>query len=156
MENIVNDPVFGEMIYDGSWEKKVKLTFWSKELEIRIAVRAYSEKDINDAQRTSYKEYQAKAEEYNRQIPDVLLAYYKENYEEIDSVVNLPEKCKIENITKDVVIKMIKVKTIFFAPDGRYGYLCDCVWDPEHGIAVIFPCAGKEAALRIGDQDELI
>lgn len=156
MGNTVNDPVFGEMSYDHSWETTQTILLWGKEHKIRIAARAYNNDPVNDSQRASYTEYKAKESEYERLIPDVLLDYFKENYDEISEMVDLPEKYRLENISRDIVIKLIKPKTLFFAPDGGYGFLCDCAWDPEHGIAIIFPYKDKEKSLRIGDQDELI
>ena len=156
MEKTIIDPVFGEISYDHSWEKSENVSLWGKDHSLRVVARAYNSDSINDRQRAAYTEYKANALEYEQQIPGALLDYYKANYDDITAMVELPDRYKLENITKEDVIRLIKVKTLFFETDGRYGYLCDCIWDREHGIAILCEHTNGDTYVRITDQDELI
>ncbi len=135
--NMIVDDVFGEMIYDHSWERTETLDFFGKELNIKIVAEAYSGQDILEIQKESYKRYISVVSEYTRKIPNTLLEYYLNNYDVISSDVDIPEQINKENITKDKIIKLVKVTVLYFSRDGKYGYLCDCAWDKENGICIV-------------------
>lgn len=151
MNEIVDD-VFGKMIYDCSWTKEERLDFYGKELAIRVVAKASSGQEILEKQRESYNRYKEEVSEYTKLISDILLAYYLDNYDEISSEVDIPEKINKENITKEKVVKLVRVTTLFFSRNGEFGYLCDCAWDEENGICILL--SGEKP--EITEQDYLI
>ncbi len=150
--NTIVDNVFGEMIYDHSWERKETLSFFGKELNIKIVAEAYSGQDILEIQKELYKRYMAEVSEYTRLIPDALLEYYFNSYDAISSDIDIPEQINKENITKDKIVKLVRVTSLYFSRDGKYGYLCDCAWDEENGICIVL--SGDKPEIK--DQDYLI
>lgn len=150
--NTIVDNVFGEMIYDHSWERKETLDFFGKELNIKIVAEAYSGQDILEIQKESYKRYLADLSEYTNRIPDILYEYYISNYDEISSEIDIPEQINKENITKEKIVKLVRVTALYFSRDGKYGYLCDCAWDEENGICIVL--SGDKPEIK--DQDYLI
>lgn len=151
MDKIV-DFVFGEMEYDHSWVKKENVSLFGKNYDIRIVAEAYTGQDILDIQRKSYERYKEEYPEYLTKIPDVLLNYYIENYERISEEVEIPEKINLKNINKEIIVKLIRVKTVYFDREGQYGWLCDCAWDAEHGISIIL----SEEEPFVAEQDYLL
>lgn len=151
MDKIV-DFVFGEMEYDHSWVKKENVSLFGKNYDIRIVAEAYTGQDILDIQREAYERYKKEYLDYIARIPEILLNYYINNYESISSEVDIPEKINLENINKDIIVKLIRVKTVYFDRTGQYGWLCDCAWDDEHGISIIL----SEEELFIAEQDYLL
>ncbi|TYQ13199.1 UNVERIFIED_CONTAM: hypothetical protein Cloal_4257 [Acetivibrio alkalicellulosi] len=147
----LNDEVFGKMQYDSSWVRKEKYTILGKELDIRIVAKAYEGQGILDIQRKAFIEFKENFDQFEEDIPAKLLKYYLENYENISEMCNIPEKIDKDHITQDLIVKLVKVKTIYFGRKGEYGYLCDCIWEQEHGIAIIL-----SSGITIDEQDTLI
>lgn len=136
MERII-DLTFGEMEYDHSWVKEENVLLFGKSYDIRIVAEAYTGQDILEIQQKSYERYKREYLGYIAKIPSVLLDYYINNYKSISSKVDIPEKINLKNINKEIIVKLIRVKTVYFDRKGQYGWLCDCAWDTEHGISII-------------------
>ena len=137
--DIVNDEVFGEMVYDYGWRKSVKMDinglkgFW-----VEIVAGAYPGNKITPEQRKNYLEYKEKEKDFFKEIPNALMTYYLENYDEIGSWYDIPTKYNRENITMDSLMELIEFHSVHFNRDGkRYGWLCGCEWDDVHGLAII-------------------
>ena len=148
----INDEVFGEMSYDYAWEQSKKDIIFSKLSDYKVVAQAYPGDSITDAQRKSYKEYKQKEESFWKQIPDQLLLYYLENYETISELVNIPERLDKNHINRDSITKLVRLNTLYFDREGRYGWLCDCAWDKEHGICIIL----SDDSITIDVQDALL
>ena len=137
--DIVDDEVFGEMVYDYGWRKSVKMDInGEKGFWVEIVAGAYPGKGITPEQRKNYLEYKEKEEDFFDEIPNALMTYYLENYDEIGSWYDIPTKYNRENITMDSLMELIEFHSIYFNRDGkRYGWLCGCEWDDVHGLAII-------------------
>lgn len=148
----VNDEVFGEMVYDNSWQKSVKMDLYGvKGRWIDVVASADSGEEINETQRKSYLTYLEKEEDYLDEIPHAMITYYLENYEDIEEWNDIPVKYNKQNITMDSVMELLNFKQLYFDEEGRYGWLCDCLWDSS-GLAIIL--SGDEIEVTV--QDELI
>ncbi len=137
--DIVDDEVFGEMVYDYGWRKSVKMDInGEKGFWVEIVAGAYPGKGITPEQRKNYLEYKEKEEDFFDEIPNALMTYYLENYDEIGSWYDIPTKYNRQNITMDSLMELIEFHSIYFNRDGkRYGWLCGCEWDDVHGLAII-------------------
>ena len=152
MRQTVTDKIFGIMRYDACWEKDDTLCVFGKTFPIRVAVAAYTGDDILDIQREAYVKYRDNLSAYDAAVPDILLRYYLDNYDYIASYMKIPEKISRQNITPKLVTKLIKIKTAYFDRKGNFGWLCDCAWDIEHGIAIVL----SQSEPFVTDQDYLI
>ncbi len=148
----IDDIVFGNLQYNHSWKKKEDLFLKSENRQIMVVVEAYANQEILDIQRQQYLIYQQKKNEYVNKIPKVLLRYYLDNYDLISMEMDIPEMINKENINEQLIIKLIKINDVYFARNGRYGWLCDCAWDEEHGLCILL--SGKEPCIK--EQDYLI
>ena len=148
----IDDIVFGNLQYNHSWVKKEDLFFGNENRQIIVVVEAYTNQEILDIQRQQYLIYQQKKNEYVNKIPKVLLRYYLDNYDLISMEMDIPELINKENINEQLIIKLIKINDVYFARNGRYGWLCDCAWDEEHGLCILL----SEKAPCIKEQDYLI
>ena len=148
----VNDEAFGEMFYDSSWQKSVKKDLYGVTGRwIHVVADADQGKEINESQRKAYLEYLEKEEDFLDDIPDAVITYYLQNYEDIEEWNNIPQKYNKQNITMYSVMELITFKDLYFDTDGRYGWLCDCPWDSS-GLAIVL--SGEEIEVTV--QDELI
>lgn len=137
--DIVDDEVFGEMVYDYGWRKSVKMDInGEKGFWVEIVAGAYPGKGITPEQRKNYLEYKEKEKDFFDEIPNALMTYYLENYDEIGSWYDIPTKYNRKNVTKDSLMELIEFHSVYFNRDGkRYGWLCGCEWDDVHGLAII-------------------
>lgn len=148
----INDEAFGEMVYDYSWKKSVKMDLYGvKGRWIDVVASADSGEGINEAQRTAYRAYLEKAENFMDEIPNAVIAYYLENYEDIEEWNNVPDKYNKQKVTKDSVMELLNFKTLYFDEEGRYGWLCGCTWDSA-GLAIVL----SNDKVEVTVQDELI
>ncbi len=148
----VNDSVFGEMHYDYAWEKYVKRHMLRRKSEIRVVAVADEGEEILDVQREAYKKYISNEERYIEEIPQALLDYYLDEYDNLLEFCDIPRRLNKKHVNTNTILEMIRVNTLIFDREGNYGYLCDCGWDSENGLAIIL----SEDEIRIGEQDELI
>ena len=151
---LVNDEAFGEMVYEkSSWKKWVKMDINGEKGEwIPVVADAHPGESITPEQRKNYLEYKEKEEDFFKEIPNALMTYYLENYDEIGSWYDIPTKYNRQNITKDSLMDLITFHRLYFNKDGiRYGWLCGCPWDTVHGLGIIL--SGDEIA--IGWKDDL-
>lgn len=148
----MKDKILGELIYDHGFEKIEELQFFSKKYNIRVALQSYDE-TITNEQRDAYIEFKENYDTVIEKLPNILLEYYLKIYDSfISEIVDLPEKIDKEHINEETVVKLVIPKTLYITKKGKYGLLCNCYWDQEHGIAILF----EHNSLSIIEQDELI
>ena len=147
-----HDDVFGEIEYDYCWEKTEELGVHGINREITVLVEADEDEEILGLQRDNYLQYQSKKGIWYAKLPKALLNYYLDNYEYISEWADIPEKIDDKNITELLIIKLVRITSVIFKRDGRFGWLCDCAWDEGHGICVMF----SQDKLIVEIQDLLI
>lgn len=116
--NAINDIVFGAMTYIHSWERTDKQIFFGRELDVRTVAEAYEGQGILDVQRNAYKKYLENVDQYIRNTPKVLLKFYLDNYDVISETVTIPDKINKENINEELIVRLIRVKSIYFDRKG--------------------------------------
>ena len=132
----IDDPAFGEMIYDEGWEKKEKKLLYGKEKLVRIATCDYKD-GITDVHRASYRKYQENEARYLEEIPRVLLEYYLSMYDEIKEYWRVPRAYTKKNVTQENIMDLIDFRTLYFRYNGMFAWLCECPWEEECGIAFV-------------------
>ena len=147
----IDDPVFGEMIYDAGWEKKEKKSLYGKEKLISIATCDY-EDGITDVHRASYKKYLENESRYLEEIPNALLEYYLSMYDEIKEYWRVPRAYTKKNVTKENIMDLIDFKTLYFRYNGMFAWLCECPWEEECGLAFVL----SEDKVRVALQTDVL
>lgn len=154
--NRVDDEAFGDMVYDRSWKKWVKMDInGEKGTWIPVVASAFPGKDITPEQRNNYLRYLENEERFFDEMPNALMKYYLENYEDIEEWwEDMPTKCNEQNVTKDSLMELISFHRLFFNEDGmRYGWLCGCPWDTTHGLSFYYK--GESDEMHVGWKDSL-
>lgn len=142
----IKDKVFGDMEYDDSWVKREKVTILKREINLCIVAECYSDQEILELQREAYIQYNNHFEEYSNKVPEVLLNYYKENFDMISEEFDIPEQLSLENVTEDLIVKLIGVTNLYIDREGQFGWLCDCAWEEEHGLCILL--SGDEPSVE--------
>ena len=133
----IDDPIFGEMIYNEVWEKSEKKLLYGKEKLVTIAACDYAD-GITDVHRACYKKYQENEAKYLEEIPRVLLEYYLVNFDEIKEYWRVPRAYAKKNITQENIMELIDFDCLYFMYDGTFAWLCECAWDEEDaGLAFV-------------------
>ena len=132
MEDKCFDAIFGEMQYKHRWFKTQKDTFFGNEYEVKVVAKAYTGKEITDAQRDAYKKFLDNANEYKEAVSKQLMDYVNSNL--IELAESWTGARKIESEAD--LVKIVTPKTILVKQDGTLLILLDCVWDVENGVAV--------------------
>ena len=140
MEDIIKDEVFGELKYQKfAWVKRMDIPFLNSNGNLVLGIHDANKEGILDVQREAYNTYLQNEERYKNCVTDLLLDYYKWNYESIArNVSGLPESCHKDVIKdKDLYSGGVVLWYLFICRDGSFGYAFGCCWDKENGIAVL-------------------
>lgn len=134
----MTDLVFGEMnLSEGYFENEKTLNLLGREnLKVKILAQVFEDEKIQKIQQDKYQEFFQNYDFYESKVPEKVLGYYLNNYEEIIENNEIPDVFDKNHIIKESVLKLIKVSEIVFNQDGTYGYLCICAWEPENGLAI--------------------
>lgn len=152
----MTDNVFGEMnLSEGYFENEKTLNLLGREnLKVKILAQVFEDEKILKIQQDKYQEFFENFDFYEAKVPEKVLEYYLNNYDEIIEYNELPEVFDKNNITKESVLKLIKVSEIVFNQDGTYGYLCICAWEPENGLAI--QLSPEENSIEVDLMDLLV
>ena len=153
MNNKINDPAFGSMEFNYGWCKEEEIAFFGKTFPVEVLAEAEVGQPILDLQRNFYKSFCSGIDTLSATALEQLKQYYIENLPaiglQVDDPTELPEE---ESLCYADLIKMVVPKTIFFPQDEFYAVLCDCIWEPINGLAVII----SDDGIEIGTQNEVL
>jgi hypothetical protein len=148
-----NDPAFGLMEFNYGWCKTDEISFFAQPITVEILAEAEIGQPILDVQRSFYTSFCKEIEMLSSTAMKRLTEYYIENLPAIgvlvDDPTELPEE---EELTPADLIRMVVPKTLFFPQDDLYAILCDCLWEPINGLAIIMDPDG----VSIGTQNEVL
>ena len=148
-----HDPAFGLMEFNYGWCKMEEISFFGKSIPVEVLAEAEIGQPILDLQRSFYTSFCKEIGLLSSTALEKLTEYYIENLPAIgvlvDDPTELPEE---EELTHADLIRMVVPKTIFFPQDELYAILCDCIWEPVNGLAIIVDPDG----ISIGTQDEVL
>lgn len=140
MDDIIKDEVLGELKYQKfAWVKRMDTPYLNSKGNLVLGIQDPNKEGILDVQREAYKTYLQNEEKYKNCVTDLLLDYYKWNYEVIVRTVSgLPESCHKDVITdKELYNGAVALWYLFICRDGSFGYGFGCCWDKENGLAVL-------------------
>jgi hypothetical protein len=135
------DNVFGELIYKGGWSKEDSISFWGKDINVRVIVSAYETETPNEAQQHSYSYLKENLQLLSEKTLKALKDYMEVIEDDIKAYTN------IDKLPSDVN-ELVEINEIMFTESGSIGILCNTKWD-SHGIAVL--CKNDE--ITVGEQD---
>ncbi len=153
MKKEIFDSIFGKMEYDYSWCKEEVINFWTTNTKIKMVAQAYSGQEIIDIQRENYIYFKNNINEISKISYEKIKLFYFDNYEKIKEENNeVCIKYPINKINEINFNELIKIKTLIFTKNIYFGFLCDCLWEKEHGIAILI----DKNNIKICEQDELL
>ena len=91
-------------------------------------VKCGEDEEITEEQRKAYKSFFNNLERYQKEIPTILLAYYKDHYEDIERSWEVDEELRIEVVDKLALLRYFILKSLYIDRNGNYGWLVDLIW----------------------------
>ena len=131
------DSSFGDMEFQYLWKKKDTIVLWEKEFPVEVHVSDLDEEGILPVQREVYQRVWGRIPELVEANKDALKKYIRE----------LAGASLSEHIAN-----YLTPRSVLFHRDGTWGILFDCVFDPEHGVALFFD--GEKP--QVSGQDKFI
>ncbi|MCQ2189168.1 MAG: hypothetical protein MJZ00_04565 [Paludibacteraceae bacterium] len=134
--NPTDDAIFSKLTFDkeGYMTLPVTIPFCGNGVG-DIMFQCAENEEINEAQRNAYQRYRENINEYVQNVPQVLLTYHKENYENsrwYSSEDNLmPDKVNETSLCNALVIK-----ALYFDREGNFGWLAE-ITGKEHAVSII-------------------
>lgn len=142
MANTINDPVFGKMEVKHGWQKVENVQFWGKAVQVKVKATQYGNTTITEIQQKSYRTVIENLTIISEKAKNAVEKYINHNAGVIKS--SLPD------VVLSDAVKLVSLRSMIFFADGKYGFLFDCDWDTEHGLAVTLP------DYQVGPQDILL
>ena len=140
MEFFIKDEVIGELKYlkSNAWGRRLDYPILNSDGNLILKVQDDNKEGILDVQRDAYKTYLQNEEKYKSSVTELLLDYYKWNYEFIARTVSdLDENDHKDVVTENQLYQMIDLWCLFICRDGSFGYTFGCCWDDENDLAVL-------------------
>ncbi len=153
----LNDPIFGELVYDYSWSKNMTILFYGKETEIALMIDGEEDGKFDEEQYEAYHALIQKWENIQSSILQPILDYYHQVRHELGYDVEINEKYPLIE-TEEQILEHITLVGILIPygdiTDGREtGIIFDCSWDMENGLGLRLI---NEEIIEVGYQDVAI
>lgn len=108
------DEIFGELTFDYGFEKDIKLNLFNGVQSLKLYLLSYNvEEKITQAQKESYLEFESKQDMYTKEVEEVLIKQYGQDFE-----------------------NRFSATTLMIDREGQMAFLLDDKEDLDEGIAV--------------------
>ncbi|MFF2484344.1 DUF6985 domain-containing protein [Paenibacillus sp. NPDC058071] len=158
--NTIKHETLGELIYNYGWKRDVNIILFGYEETVILNIDAEDDAKFEDAQVSAYQAFFNDKDRLLNLAEDAILNYYLEVYEDYRQQLGEKFADKMAPIisTKDEISKIVEPKQLIFPmvfdEDVRQvGLLLECMWEPEHGLAVKFE---DEEVVEVGFQDIIL
>ena len=154
---MIKDAVFGEIEYDSSWHRRIRVSFNNEDTDIMLTIYGDEDADFEEEQYIAYRALMDSWSGIHMKLLEPILEYYtkeriesgydiedNEDYPQIDTVAQLLEHIKLVGI--------IVPYAEMYGDDARnIGVSFSCSsWDSENGIGL---CLLNEQVYEVGAQD---
>jgi len=151
------DELFGTIIYEDLWIGKTSITMFGICEKIDLCING---EEITSNQREAFFNFQSSMDRIMREAEESIFEYYLSNYEDYRAMYNsdkadimAPKISSVRELSR--LVKPTGLLIIYDFEDGirRVGVLCDCTWEPEHGLGISIE---NENVIEIGFQDIIL
>mgnify|MGYP003150045609 CR=1 FL=1 len=150
------DEAFGELEYEDDYDRylrKYEISIFSRSYNIVLIVEGNGDKNlIYPEQRSAFEQLERNKESIVADLEKSLFAYYKsEALDMPEFFEDLQVAQKPEEMTQLLRLRWLRFPRVLDKGQILYGFLFECSWDPEHGLAARY----DNENLSIGQQDIL-
>lgn len=152
------DEVFGEVVYEDLWIGITDIIMYGKSRNINLSIYGEENEEFTFNQKDAFTQFRANMSTIIKEAECAIFKYYLENFEndramqsdheELETIA--PPISSIEELRKLVSPTNLLIRYDFEDGIRRVGILCDCAWEPKHGVGVSIE---NEKVIEIGFQD---
>jgi len=158
MARTISDYVFGTISYKNIWRGETSITFFEKTVNIDLYINGDEDEEISPIQRDSFVSFKENESRIVKEAEDKVYDYYLgviEDYRAMQLSEELADKNtpRISSVKElAYLVQPISLLIDYDYHDGtrRIGILCDCTWEPEHGVGISIV---NEKVSKVGFQD---
>lgn len=155
------DEVFGELTLAVAdlWKRPIDLPFLGAVRRVRLGICIDEEDGIEPQQVQAYRAFMKRTDEYMRKAENAILKYYRSVCDDYraDMGIEAADDEKVPLIKSvDELTKLVTLQGVHFNyghDEPTWGLLCDCTWEEEHGLGVLFE---KGKITEVGFQDVVL
>lgn len=149
------DELFGEIVYEDLWIGTIEITMFGKNQKIFLNIYGEENEEITQNQRDAFSQFKSSMPNIVKESEDKILEYYLENCDDYRAMQSNSEEIAPKISSIDELGKLVKPTSLLIGYDfedgiRRVGILCDCTWEPEHGLGISIE---NEEVVEIGLQD---
>jgi hypothetical protein len=150
------DSAFGQLELEEDydrWLRDYEIDVFSRKHKVVLIVEGNDgENQIYPEQRNAFERLERNKEAIVHELEKSLFAYYRSEASRTPEFFEgLPIARSIEELTQLLELRWIRFPMVYDKGQILYGFLFDCSWDQEHGLAARY----DNKALSIGQQDIL-
>ena len=151
---VVENEVFGKLVFDYTWSKNEQILFGEKEVNIIILVAGDEDGEFEDGQYEAYRMLKIKWFDIQEMLLEAILVYYKNKREELGYNIELnekyPEIATTSELLEHITLVGIKIPYAEIYGGRSIGISFDCSWDDENGLGLRL---SDEKVIKVGFQD---
>ncbi|MCL1895896.1 MAG: hypothetical protein FWG03_05050 [Clostridiales bacterium] len=157
---VIQDELFGPITLDGLWSGETSITMYGKRHTITLDIYGDGDDEISQGQREAFRRFKADEERIVKESEERIFEYYLEIFEDYrDMYLEDSEELADENAPRissaEELLELIEPASLLIRGDfedgiRRLGILCECTWEPEHGLGVSIE---NEEVAEVGFQD---
>jgi len=151
------DELFGTIIFEDLWKGETNITMFGRSENATLYINGEENNEITSNQREAFLNFQSNMDKIMSEAEASIFKYYQsicEDYramttsDEADIVA--PKISSERELSRLVKPTSLLIRYDFEDGIRRVGVLCDCTWEPEHGLGISIE---NEKIIEIGFQD---
>ena len=152
----ITDDSFGELELEEDydrWLRNYEIVIFSRKHKVVLIVEGNDdESQIYIEQRNAFDLLEGDKDSIIHELEKSLFAYYQSEAARAPELFEgLPIVYSTEELSQLLKLRWIRFPIVYDKGEILFGFLFDCSWDPEHGVAARY----DNKALSIGQQDIL-
>jgi hypothetical protein len=152
----LRDPIVGELAHDHFWQRTDVVTLFGAHHRVILRFEGESDDALDASQQHAFRGFELRRAILLRDAEAAILQHYHEvspEYRKMfgsSAAERLPIVSNASDLASLVTPTHIWFPSAYGAGERVVGILCDCSWDPGHGLAVKVV---NEVIAEVGPQD---
>jgi hypothetical protein len=149
------DEVLGELSHVTAdlWERPIDLSFLRKVRSVRLSDRIDAEDGVEPREVKAYRDFVERTDNYMGKAENAILKYYRSvcgghrgdmGMDAVD-VAKLPLIRSVDELSKLVTLEGVILN--YGRDEPTCGLLCECAWEEEYGLGVLFKREGSRKSV---------
>jgi len=151
------DELFGTIIFEDLWKGETSITMFGRAEKATLYINGEENNEITSNQRETFLNFQSNMDRIMSEAEASIFEYYQSIYEDYRAMSNSDEADIVapKISSERELSRLVKPTSLLIRYDfedgiRRVGVLCDCTWEPEHGLGISIE---NEKVIEIGFQD---